>query len=364
MEGSPIVIVRGGADSVSASGIHGRKSVHTDTLGNAGFRGEVMRSKALGMVVSGLAVLVAGESAAIAQRILADGIRELSTQIAAKVTKEQKHKIAVLPFKELEGQRTVLGSYLAEELVTALFENPGFSIVERTMLDRVIGELKLDQSGLIDPETAKRVGKIAGVDAIVTGTITDLASYVAVNARLIDAQSGRIFAAAEVRIAKDDDVRKIMASQASVNAETEKADHANGAVDTGPTLGSRRASIPVTNVFIAGDNVRLDITSIEFLDEKLRVQFRYRNDTNGLVSICGPGVRGETFVVDSMGDQYDLLSAVAISNNCRAVPAFSKVRFAVDFQAPPRGATRLSVVLRFAGTRGWGTLSFPPIALK
>lgn len=45
---------------------------------------------------------------------------------------------------------------------------------------------------------------------IVTGTITDLQSYVAVNCRMIDTQTGRIFAAAEARIAKDDDVKKIM----------------------------------------------------------------------------------------------------------------------------------------------------------
>jgi TolB-like protein len=165
---------------------------------------------------------------AVAQKVLADGIKELAAQIAGKVAKEQKHKIAVLPFKELEGQPTVLGAYLAEALVTDLFENPGLDIVERTMLDKVIGELKLDRSGLIDPETAKRVGKIVGVDAIVTGTITDLASYVAVNCRLIDAQTGRIFAAAQTRIAKDADVQKIMAALVGGRGEPE-----SGQIDRG-----------------------------------------------------------------------------------------------------------------------------------
>src|SRR6202165_286286 len=177
-----------------------------------GHGGESMRSIAWRAVLAALAILLALALPATAQKILAEGIKDLATQIAGKVTKEQKHKIAVLPFKELEGQPTVLGSFLAEELVTDLFENPRLSIVERTMLDKVVGELKLAQSGLIDPETAKRVGKIAGVDAIVTGTITDLSSYVALNARLIDGQSGHIFAAAQTRIVKDDDVRKIMAA--------------------------------------------------------------------------------------------------------------------------------------------------------
>ena len=149
-------------------------------------------------------------SPAYSQKILAEGIKDLATQIATNVSKEKKQKIAILPFRELDGKPTVLGTYVAEELVTDLFMIGGLDIVERTMLDRVLGEIKLGQTGVVDPETAKKVGKVAGVDAIVTGSITDLQSYVALNCRLIDAQTGHVFAAAQTKIVKDDDVRKIM----------------------------------------------------------------------------------------------------------------------------------------------------------
>lgn len=149
-------------------------------------------------------------SPAYSQKVLTEGIKDLATQIATNVSKEKKQKVAILPFRELDGKPTVLGTYVSEELVTDLFMIGGLEIVERTMLDRLIGELKLGQTGVIDPDTAKRVGKVAGVDAIVTGSITDLQSYVALNCRLIDAQTGHIFGAAQTRIVKDDDVRKIM----------------------------------------------------------------------------------------------------------------------------------------------------------
>ncbi|HEX4963235.1 MAG TPA: FlgO family outer membrane protein [Thermoanaerobaculia bacterium] len=151
-------------------------------------------------------------SPAYSQKILAEGIKDLAAQIATNVSKEKKQKVAILPFRELDGKPTILGTYVSEELVTDLFIIGGMEIVERTMLDRVLGEIKLGQTGVIDPETAKRVGKVAGVDAIVTGTITDLQSYVALNCRLIDAQTGRVFGAAQTKIVKDDDVRKIMGS--------------------------------------------------------------------------------------------------------------------------------------------------------
>jgi TolB-like protein len=146
-------------------------------------------------------VLALLSGAAHAQKILSEGVKDLATQIAT-----------VLPFRELDGNSTVLSTYISEELVTNLFIIGGLDIVERSMLDKLLGEIRLGETGVIDQETATKVGKIAGVDAIVTGTITDLQSYVALNCRLIDARTGRIFGAAQAKIVKDDDVRKIMGS--------------------------------------------------------------------------------------------------------------------------------------------------------
>ncbi|HSS47768.1 MAG TPA: FlgO family outer membrane protein [Thermoanaerobaculia bacterium] len=131
----------------------------------------------------------------------------MATQIASSASKKKKQKIAILPFNDLDGKPSRLGSYISEELVTDLIRLGGFDIVERAMLDRLLGELKLEQSGLIDPATVKKVGKIAGVNAIVTGSITNLTSYVSLNCRLIDTQTGHIFAAAKTRIFKDADLK-------------------------------------------------------------------------------------------------------------------------------------------------------------
>src|SRR4051812_21761051 len=162
------------------------------------------------LIAAALTLSAAFSAPAHPQKLLSDGIKDLATQIATNVSKEKKQKIAILPFRELDGKNTILGSYISEELVTDLFGIGGLDIVERAMLDRLLGEIKLGQTGVLDPETARKVGKVAGVDAIVTGSITDLQSYVALNCRLIDAQTGHIFGAAQTRIVKDDDVRKIM----------------------------------------------------------------------------------------------------------------------------------------------------------
>lgn len=157
-----------------------------------------------------LVLTIAAARPVFTQKLLGDGIKELSDQIVSSASEQQKRRIAVLAFRELSGEQTILGTYLSESLTTQLFRAKGFEILERTMLDKVIGEMKLASTGLVDPATAARIGKLAGVDAIVTGSVTDMQSSVAVNCRLIDVATGRVFGAAESRIVKDDDLRAIL----------------------------------------------------------------------------------------------------------------------------------------------------------
>lgn len=166
--------------------------------------GRMRNTRTLSIV--GLALLVLS-SPANGQRRLDDGLKELADQVASRTSDNQMRRVAVVPFRELDGRETVLGSYLAESLTTRLFNVPGLRVVERSMLDKVMAELKLASSGVIDPSTAARIGKLLGVEAIVTGSLTDLQSSVAINCRMIDVSTGEVYGAAEVRIVKDDDLQ-------------------------------------------------------------------------------------------------------------------------------------------------------------
>jgi TolB-like protein len=162
------------------------------------------------MIAAAVGSLLLVGQPAFAQRIMTEGIKELATQIATDAVKERKGKIAVVPFYQLNSQSMSLGVYISEELITDLVAVEGIKIVERSMLDKLIGEFRLSQTGLIDPNTAKKIGKLAGADAIVTGTIADLQTYMVINCRLIDSQTGNVFAAAQTRIIKDANLQNII----------------------------------------------------------------------------------------------------------------------------------------------------------
>jgi len=162
-------------------------------------------------------------------------LENLVGQIVADLSQNQKSKIAIIEFSNLQGQTTEFGQYLAEELITRLYLTNKFEVIERQLLNKVLKEHQLNLSGLVDESSARELGKILGVDAIASGSVTDLGNSVKVNARLISTETGKIFSVASVKIFKDDVVRKLMAqavvSTNIVAKESQQAAHQNITVE-------------------------------------------------------------------------------------------------------------------------------------
>jgi curli biogenesis system outer membrane secretion channel CsgG len=84
-----------------------------------------------------------------------------------------KRRIGVVDFqnKTTYGANR-LGTAASDVLITQLAKSNRFIVVERDKLDKLMAEQKLGMSGAIDPGTAARMGKILGLNAIVTGAIS------------------------------------------------------------------------------------------------------------------------------------------------------------------------------------------------
>ena len=126
----------------------------------------------------------------------------LAAEIAQKLTQQDKSRIAVVEFSTLDGRVTKLGEYIAETLTTELFNTGKFHVTERRLIDKVIEEQELSMSGLVSDQTYVKLGNLLGVNAITTGTVTDLGDSFEVNARVIDAETGAVISAANIKVAK------------------------------------------------------------------------------------------------------------------------------------------------------------------
>jgi len=131
----------------------------------------------------------------------------LVEQISSSLTIQKSNKIAVVEFQNLEGNKSDLGKYLAEELTTRLFRTGKFQIIERQLINKIIEEQKLSATGLIDESTASKLGQLLGVDAITTGTIADLNTSVKINARLIATGTGSVFSVASINVPMSKELR-------------------------------------------------------------------------------------------------------------------------------------------------------------
>ena len=66
------------------------------------------------------------------------------------------------------------GKASSEYLIQRLFEVGKFNVMDRTLVEDKIRESSLNTTGLIDPDTAKKIGDILGADYLVYGNVNDV----------------------------------------------------------------------------------------------------------------------------------------------------------------------------------------------
>ena len=90
---------------------------------------------------------------------------------------ERPRRIAVLDFdfdaiqKWWEGDWNV-GGGISEILVTTLFEDGTYQLVDRNAIDQIMREQDMTQTDRFDPGAAAQLGKLLGADALLIGSIT------------------------------------------------------------------------------------------------------------------------------------------------------------------------------------------------
>lgn len=157
---------------------------------------------------------------------LPTAIQSLADQLSQSITAAGIHKVGVTEFPDLNGHQSSFGKYLAEELTTQLFaqqKNRAFDIVERRQLDRLLQEQKLASTALFDPPTASRLGKLLGIDALITGSVTYLPSELRVNARILSVESGRTIGAAAISIDRDESINALVRQNPGASTAGEPA---------------------------------------------------------------------------------------------------------------------------------------------
>lgn len=203
------------------------------------------------------------------QQALAQGpaVSTLSSSLSQFVDQSQRKTVAVVDFTDLKGCVTELGRYMAEDISVALARNArGFKVIDRTNLKVLLAEHKLASTGIIDPATARKLGQIAGVDALVTGTIAPLSDTVHVSAKVLDTKTAMVLGGTTVDMPKTKNVQELLAKGVT-NCGQSTGDISGDMQATGGNASSEKLKVVTTgqigNFIIAirecrrlGDQVR------------------------------------------------------------------------------------------------------------
>ncbi len=131
------------------------------------------------------------------QRLALVGRRELEYQARAALASEatlltmppESNTVAVMPFSYTGGNQQVrpLGRGLAQLLVTDLAKSRQLRVLERERMQAMLDEMKLSDSGRVDPATAARSGHLLRAARVVQGSLADLSGdQLLVNAVVVD----------------------------------------------------------------------------------------------------------------------------------------------------------------------------------
>jgi curli biogenesis system outer membrane secretion channel CsgG len=148
----------------------------------------------------------------------AEGLLVVLLCLAVTAGAEAKPRLAVRAFENKTSER-IPAPAITEMMTTELYQSGLFSLMERERLDYVAEEIRLGQSGLMDPSTAPELGKIKGAQYTMTGAVTVYhyhaeggvlvipgiaggaaarTAYVTLDIRIIDNETGEVvYAAAE-----------------------------------------------------------------------------------------------------------------------------------------------------------------------
>jgi len=144
------------------------------------------------------------------------GVDDLASGITPKVASARKTSVAIVGFSPVMAKPRSPDSfshYLVEELTTKLVTDGKVTVAERSQLDKVMSELKLQSSGTVSDASAKQLGQLLGVDAVLVGSYTDFGGEVRVNQRIVATESGQVLAATSTTIRKTRMVAQLLGQE-------------------------------------------------------------------------------------------------------------------------------------------------------
>ncbi|MDP3180068.1 MAG: CsgG/HfaB family protein [Spirochaetaceae bacterium] len=111
--------------------------------------------------------------------------------------------LVIAAFKDLGTPKEKLGEAVAQAIMVGLDDCEHIRPLERAELDKILAEIELGMSGLVDESTAARAGSLIGAKYMVFGAVAQIGAVCQVTWRIIHVETGEQLDAGKSRGSKD-----------------------------------------------------------------------------------------------------------------------------------------------------------------
>ncbi len=176
-----------------------------------------------------------------------DPLKSVAAGLAKEIRKQGPINVAVLGLVHHDNHFSDGPGILSDRLASWLSTEKKIAVVERDRLEQALDELRLGQTGTMDPQTVKSLGTAVGADVIITGTIINLPhEKCEVNARALWANNGRVLAAARAVVDRTWKDRKRLSGTLDSSRDFESGDLKSSAVKLNSAM-PKKPSLAVLN---------------------------------------------------------------------------------------------------------------------
>ncbi len=107
------------------------------------------------------------------------------------IAEEDKIRIGIISF-EGSGSVASLADQITDYFTTDLVQSGSFKIYERNQMDKLVAEIELGQTGILNDDTVQQVGQMAGIELMVTGKLSEIQGRQRIDVKVINVRSGRL----------------------------------------------------------------------------------------------------------------------------------------------------------------------------
>ena len=129
--------------------------------------------------------------------------------VARADKKPTVYPVAILQFAERGADVKDLGTQVSDLLFAELVADPAMYLVDREDLQKLLKELELNLSGVVNPSQANQVGQLTGAKILVTGSVLQVDSKLYLVAKIIGTETSRVLGAS-TKGGLDDDVSDLV----------------------------------------------------------------------------------------------------------------------------------------------------------